>query len=346
MPSTNSGRPVRFFLILMGGWTAVRFTSGMIGIAPPPAVRPPTVPGLADRAAGRPEYHAMASEAALPLAQPVLLMMTTRMAEPVSSPARPVPSGTTPLAAPVPKHAAPADQSSAQRSAAIAPALPVIASPPAASRDRWRGSAWALWRDGSSPSADAIPAGRLGGSQVGMRIDYDLTPRSSGRASLYGRVSTALNRPASPEAAFGIGWQPARTIAITLAAERRVALGKGARDANALLAIGGFGPTPVLPGLEAEAYAQSGVVGFHSRDLFADGKLSLLSPVSGSPLKLGGSISGGAQPDVERLDIGPELQIRLPLPNVSARMSAEWRQRVAGRASPPSGIAVTLGADF
>ncbi len=98
--------------------------------------------------------------------------------------------------------------------------------------------------------------------------------------------------------------------------------------------------------MEAEAYAQGGVVGFRARDLFADGKFSLLIPIAKSPLKLGASISGGAQPSVERLDIGPEIQLRLPLPRLATRLSLEWRSRVAGHAAPPSGLAVTLGADF
>lgn len=177
-------------------------------------------------------------------------------------------------------------------------------------------------------------------------MDYDLNPGAPGRAAFYGRFSAALDNPASPEAALGVSWQPVRTIMITFAAERRIAVGNGARNANALLAVGGFGPTQLLPGLEGEAYAQGGVVGFRARDLFADGKLSLLTPIAKSSLKLGASVSGGAQPTVERLDIGPELQMRLPLPRMAARMSVEWRARVAGRAAPPSGLAVTLGADF
>jgi hypothetical protein len=61
---------------------------------------------------------------------------------------------------------------------------------------------------------------------------------------------------------------------------------------------------------------------------------------------LGASLSGGAQPQVERLDIGPEIQIRLPIKPIGARLSLEWRERIAGRAAPASGLAVTLGADF
>jgi hypothetical protein len=215
----------------------------------------------------------------------------------------------------------------------------------AGSLDRWHGSSWLLWRDGSATRTDAV-TGRLGGSQAGVRIDYDLTPQAPGRVAVYTRATSAMNRPASPEAALGLAWQPARTVPVSFAAERRLALGKGARNANAIMAIGGFGPTPIAPSLEAEAYTQGGMVGFRSNDFFVDGKISLLSPIGHSPLRLGASLSGGAQPQVERLDIGPEIQIRLPIKPIGARLSLEWRERIAGRAAPASGLAVTLGADF
>lgn len=227
-----------------------------------------------------------------------------------------------------------------------APVAVPLAPPAQSPTDRWRGSAWLLWREGSATPANAVTAGRLGGSQAGLRLDYDLTPHAPGRLAAYGRVSAAINKPASPEGALGVAWQPVRAIPVSLAAERRIALGNGARNANTLMAAGGFGPTPVARGLEAEAYAQAGMVGFRSRDLFIDGKFSLLSPVTHTPFRLGASVSGGAQPQVERLDIGPEVQLRLPLPRLSTRLSVEWRERIAGNAAPASGLAVTLGADF
>ncbi|WP_375196341.1 hypothetical protein [Sphingobium sp.] len=226
-----------------------------------------------------------------------------------------------------------------------APAIP-LTSRQQQSPDRWHGSAWLLWRDGSATRADAVAGGRLGGSQAGIRIDYDMTPQASGRVAAYARVTSAMNRPASPEAGLGMAWQPARAIPVSFAAERRIALGKGARNANAIMAVGGFGPTPIASSLEAEAYAQGGMVGFRSNDFFVDGKLSLLSPIKHSRLRLGASLSGGAQPQVERLDIGPEIQIRLPIEPAGARLGVEWRERIAGRSAPASGLAVTLGADF
>lgn len=213
--------------------------------------------------------------------------------------------------------------------------------------ERWHGSAWALWRGAGANGRDIASVGRLGGSQAGVRIDYDITPTARSRTVAYGRATAALSRPISPEAAIGVAFQPSRAIPVSIAAERRIALGTGGRNANAVMVVGGFGPAPVgdSPVL-AEAYAQAGMVGFNRRDAFIDGKLSLLSPVAGSPIRIGGALSGGAQPGVERIDIGPEMQLRLPLPRLAARIGVEWRQRIAGRAAPASGLAVTLAADF
>lgn len=224
--------------------------------------------------------------------------------------------------------------------------LPTIPPPAAARPDRLRGSGWVFWRPGGMQQSALSSVGRLGGSQAGLRLDYELTPGARHRVAAYARATSALERPAAPEAALGIAVQPLRTVPVTLALERRIALGKGARNAMAVMAVGGFGPTPVVKGIEAEAYAQAGMVGFRRRDGFVDGKLSLLSPVANSPLRIGGAVSGGAQPGVRRLDIGPEVQLRLPLPSVAARLSVEWRERIAGRAAPASGLAVTLATDF
>lgn len=161
----------------------------------------------------------------------------------------------------------------------------------------------------------------------------------------YARATRALERPAAPEAAVGLALRPSDAIAFSLAVERRAALGQGGRNAMTAMAVGGFGPTRLLPGIDAEAYAQTGLVGFRRRDAFVDGKLSLTTPVQG-PLHIGAALSGGAQPGVERLDIGPEMRVRLPLPNLSARIGVEWRERVIGRAAPASGLAITLAADF
>lgn len=354
MSRTVSGRPVRFFVVLMGGWTVMRLgsaASSMLWPTSAPEPSPDTHRGVAPTPGQEaaimfvPRMPGHAQQHRAPKPTNTFVAPVRKFAAVPMMPAPRIRAGMLVLKAQDHLVAPAPAQAEAITTSSPTPTVPLALSNQP-QQDRWRGSAWLLWRDGSASRANIVTAGRLGGSQAGLRLDYDLTPASSGRAAAYGRVTAALNRPASPEGALGLAWQPSRAVPVNIAAERRVALGKGARDANALLAVGGFGPTSIVPGLDAEAYAQAGVVGFHRRDLFADGKFSLLSPVARSPLGLGASLSGGAQPGVKRIDIGPEVQLRLPLPQVAARVNIEWRERVAGQASPPSGIAVTLGADF
>jgi hypothetical protein len=235
-----------------------------------------------------------------------------------------------------------------------APQPPIVTATPTAApftssrpdHNRWHLSAWTLWRPHRTNSANTASIGQLGASQTGARLDLDLTTGTQHRFTAYTRVTAALTHPVAPEAALGIAYQPIRPLPVSLALERRIALGEGARDAMALLAIGGFGPTPIVPGLLAEAYGQTGIVGFRAGDRFVDGRISVFTPIERLPLRVGASLSGGAQPSVHRVDIGPEIQIGLPLPAAPGRLSIEWRQRIAGLVRPTSGLAVTLAADF
>ncbi|WP_139139342.1 hypothetical protein [Sphingobium phenoxybenzoativorans] len=210
---------------------------------------------------------------------------------------------------------------------------------------RWSLDAWMLIRNGSS-HFNLASYGQLGSSQAGVRVQYDLTPGSRSRVAPYARITSALAHPAAPEAAFGIGYRPVRSFPFDIGVERRVALGMGARDAFAIVASTGFGPATMPFGLEAEGYAQGGIVGFRNRDAFADGKFSLRTYVIDDKIALGMSTSGGAQPNLTRFDIGPQIQMRFSNGRIQSRMAAEWRQRITGRAQPGSGPAVTLVAGF
>src|SRR3546814_10609007 len=79
-------------------------------------------------------------------------------------------------------------------------------------------------------------------------------------------------------------------------------------------------------------------------DPFIDGRITVghrLQAVAGEKdLMVGIALSGGAQPSLSRLDIGPQISARLPIGKGHARLALEWRQRIAGRARPPSGLAV------
>jgi hypothetical protein len=212
--------------------------------------------------------------------------------------------------------------------------------------DRWSLDTWLFWRDDGSSAAALAKYGQLGGSQAGARLQYDLTPRGRGRLAAYARLTSAIGDPSAPEAGLGIGYQPSRSIPFTLGVERRVSLGAGARNAFAMMAVTGFGPVSTLLGLQSEGYAQTGFVGLRRRDGFIDGKLSVMHPLAGEKLAAGMAVSGGAQPHIGRLDIGPQIQARLSLDNKPSRLTAEWRRRIAGKAGPGSGLAVTLAAGF
>lgn len=160
---------------------------------------------------------------------------------------------------------------------------------------------------------------------------------------LSGRAYLPLRQASGAEAAIGLDWQPAPRLPIHLLAERRQALGEKGRSAFSLTVHGGASAQLPLD-VRLDGYAQAGVVGTRSRDLFVDGAVQLRRPLG--PVEIGAGAWGAAQPGAERLDIGPHVSLRLPIERANLRLSADWRFRVAGDAAPGSGPALTLGADF
>jgi hypothetical protein len=201
--------------------------------------------------------------------------------------------------------------------------------------DRWSVSTWLLVRrDGGSALASG---GTLGGSQAGFRIGYRL-----GRPlELSARVSSPLGNRRGTGAAFGLDWRPSARLPLNLLVERRQGIGRGGRNAFALTLHGGV-YRRLAGDFRLDAYAQAGIVGARSRDLFADGGARLGVPIRG--IEVGASVSGGAQPGVSRLDLGPQVTLRLP--GERLRLTAEWRFRIAGEARPGSGPTLTLAGDF
>ena len=204
----------------------------------------------------------------------------------------------------------------ARTAPAAAPAtVPPIALPSAtaASEDeqprphQWRRSVWLLWRNRASSPALAN-GGQLGGSQAGFRADRFL---GDGRGpiplSLYGRLSAALEEPAAPETAFGIATHPlSGGIPLMIGLERRIPLDNDGRNAFALVTASGLNPARIGAGVTAEGYAQAGIVGFRRGDGFVDGRFSLTAALDRREgASAGISLSGGTQPGVSRLDLGP-----------------------------------------
>lgn len=203
--------------------------------------------------------------------------------------------------------------------------------------DRWSVSTWLLVRNNSGSALAS--AGTLGGTQTGFRIGY----RLSRPVSLSARFSSPLGNGRGAEAALGIDWRPLARIPLNLLAERRQAIGRDGRNAFALTLYGGLSGR-LAGNFRVDAYAQGGIVGARSRDLFGDGSARLGVPIGG--FELGASVSGGAQPGAARLDLGPQMTFRLPVAGERLRLTAEWRFRVAGEARPGSGPALTLASDF
>ena len=137
---------------------------------------------------------------------------------------------------------------------------------------------------------------------------------------------------------------PIPSIPFSITAQRRQAIGKFStgRSDFALFAEGGVYQQPLGWNLLLDGYAQAGVVGVRSRDMFADGGVTISRPVY-DRFSAGFGIWGGYQPGLYRVDAGPRVSMRVRH-NVSLHL--DWRQRLAGTAQPGSGPALTLGANF
>lgn len=225
----------------------------------------------------------------------------------------------------------------APQSSAVPAAVPVFI--PRKHLDRLQLDAWAMLR--REPGTGSLASGGvLGGSQTGARLTYAFDRRFA--ASV--RASSPVGGAAGGEVAAGIRVTPIPSIPISFTAERRQAVGKFStgRSDFALFAEGGVYQRPLGWNLLLDGYAQAGVVGLQSRDLFADGGMTVSRPVY-DRFSAGFGIWGGYQPGIYRVDAGPRVSMRVRR-NVSVHL--DWRQRVAGTALPGSGPAVTLGANF
>lgn len=204
-------------------------------------------------------------------------------------------------------------------------------------------SAWALLRgkpgDLLGPNSLAANGATLGGSQAGARISYWITPHIA--ASL--RSSTPLGGARGGEVALGVRYQPFLSVPVSFTAERRQRFGRaGGRNDFALFAEGGVWDRRMPAGFRLNGYAQAGVVGIKSHDLFVDGAFTLTRPIW-KKISAGFGVWGGAQPHLYRLDAGPRLTIAM---TKSMRVHVDYRRRLLGVAYPSSGPAVTIAGDF
>ncbi|MDR7060645.1 hypothetical protein [Sphingopyxis sp. BE235] len=211
----------------------------------------------------------------------------------------------------------------------------------------WALAGWLYLREGSGNAPETIGgASQLGGSQAGLRLAYGFG--DTGRIRAYGRATIAVQRPQQRELAFGLAFAPLAQLPVDLAIEQRVAAGKEGRTALAAMASGGVSDVVLPAGFRLDAYAQAGVVGTRRRDGFADGAIVVDRRLGSeeTSLRLGALAAGAVQPGAARVDVGPRLTLRLPDVGEGSRIALDWRQRVAGDAHPESGLALTLASDF
>ena len=366
---------LRFLGIALIGWTGVR--AATLGIIPgaeifqidrseakPPPIVPtqfppidpvePAAPTLAANAMNAPGMtYAQQYPAALamrPVAVPVYY------ASPAASAAQAVPARfTSVLPEPRPQFYAPipaldewplsriaSTSMPPLRSTVVTPAQSLPAELKRNHIDRLQLTAWALLRPqrgGIAGPQSLANGGSLGGSQAGARLSYNFTRQIS--ATL--RSTSEVGRRGG-EVAAGVRIQPIGGIPVWVTAERRQRIGRygGGRNAFALFFEAGVWDRPMPMHLLLDGYLQGGIVGFHSRDRFIDGGLTLTRPVY-KQFSAGAGVWGGAQPGVYRVDAGPRVTMRV---RNNLRVHVDWRQRLAGNAAPGSGPAITLAGDF
>lgn len=240
------------------------------------------------------------------------------------------------------------------------PASPPVPYLPGSSTEalRWSGDGWILWRQGGNgfnlPGAGlpgaSLPAGAYGSSQAGFVIRYRLAAGSPLRPALYLRASSGFYRPRGEEAAIGLSLRPLPRLPVSLMGEVRVSRTTSGNVVRPAVAMVTELPPARLPlGFVAETYGQAGWVGGKDHTLFVDGQAKLDRPVvrvGNAEVRLGAGAWGGAQTGASRLDVGPSATLDLGLGPARARLSADYRWRVAGTAAPGSGAAVTFSAGF
>ena len=228
------------------------------------------------------------------------------------------------------------------RSTVTAPMQTTAPAIVAARIDRIQLTMWAMLRDTRTLTASPqslASGGTLGASQAGARFVYNFSPMISALV----RTSSQVGRRGG-EVAGGIRVRPLRSIPLWVTAERRQALGQygGGRNAFAFFAEGGLYDRPMPWGFRLDGYAQAGVVGLSSRDLFADGGLAFTRRIY-RDFSGGFGLWGGIQPGIYRVDAGPRLTMKV---RRNLRVHLDYRQRLAGNAEPGSGPVLTLAGDF
>ena len=216
---------------------------------------------------------------------------------------------------------------------------------------RWSLDSWALWREGSGSAL--VSQGRVptyGASQAGAVLRYSLAPGSGRDPQAYARAYRALISGGESELATGLSARPLAPVPLRVHAELRVTEFSQSTELRPAAFVTTELPVIRLPaGLRAEAYLQAGYVAGEAATPFVDGQAHVLRGVYRfdlGQLSLGAAAWGGAQEGAGRLDLGPSVRLDMTIGETPARISLDYRGRIAGDAEPPSGMALTVSTRF
>ena len=216
---------------------------------------------------------------------------------------------------------------------------------------RWSFDGWVLWRPDAGSVTEVGPNPSVyGSSQAGASMRYRLAPDSGHNPNGYVRVTKALFGAREGDIAAGLAARIVPDIPLSAHAELRLSRVNGSTEIRpAAFAVTELPPQQLPLGIRAEAYGQAGYVGGRLATAFADGQVKLDKEIAAFDLgkiRAGIGAWGGAQRGAERVDVGPSASIEFKLAEANARLSVDYRYRVAGGAVPQSGIAVTLSTGF
>lgn len=228
---------------------------------------------------------------------------------------------------------------------------------PSAELDRWSFDAFSFHRAGSG--SEAVSAGRVaiyGASQSGARLQYRFAPGSRRDPRAFVRAYQAHVSGGESELAAGLSVRPVPSMPLRAYGEVRLTdtalFGRTVRPAA--YAVTEIAPVSLPLDVALELYGGAGYVGGTASTLFADGQAVGMREVASFRalgdrslrISVGGGAWGGVQRDAGRLDIGPTMRVDFDLGKIPARVSVDWRERVAGEAEPGSGVAATLSTQF
>jgi hypothetical protein len=243
-------------------------------------------------------------------------------------------------------------RSTAQAEGALAPAG-TIPNRQAAAGSRWSADAWVLLRDDSDAPL-LLGQGAYGRSQAGGVLRYRLAPGSGHAPQAHLRGSVALSDPGvgqrEKEVAVGLSARPIPSVPVRVAAEARVSdTAAGTSVRPSVYAVTELNPVQLPLGARGEVYLQGGYVGGDFATAFVDGQARIERPLGrAGPAEFfaGAAAWGGAQEGASRVDVGPSAGATIGIGRLRARLTADYRLRVAGDSRPASGPALTLYAGF